>query len=119
MTMSLSGAVEEGWMSNAVSGMPFKTVRTNGEVDVICVDDQSAFGLRAFNDAANCKVLICKDVEELHHQLVCEADVLITQSQGLSVKGDPHTYIDHVGDWDRITAWMSGNQLKRPADRAA
>ena len=119
VTMSLSGAVEEGWMSNAVSGMPFKTVRTTGEVDVICVDDQSAFGLRAFNDAANCKVLICKDVEELHHQLVCEADVLITQSQGLSVKGDPHTYMDQVGDWDRITAWMSGNQVKRPVDRAA
>ena len=119
VTMSLSGMVQEGWMEKVVSKMPFKTARTGAEIDVICVDDQTAFGMRAFNDSADCKVLICKDVEDLHHQLVCEADVLITQSQGLSVKGDPHTYMDHVGDWDRITAWMSGEEVNTPAERAA
>ena len=119
VTMSLSGKVQEGWMEKVVSKAPFKTVRTGGEIDAICVDDQTAFGMRAFNDSADCKVLICKDVEDLHHQLVCEADVLITQSQGLSVKGDPHTYMDHVGDWDRITAWMSGEEVNTPAERAA
>tara|TARA_Y100001934_G_scaffold79511_1_gene98834 strand:- start:207 stop:1385 length:1179 start_codon:yes stop_codon:yes gene_type:complete len=119
VTMRLSGMVQEGWMEKVVSKMPFKTVRTGAEIDVICVEDQTAFGMRAFNDSADCKVLICKDVEDLHHQLVCEADVLITQSQGLSVKGDPHTYMDHVGDWDRITAWMSGEEVNTPAERAA
>ncbi|MFL2870027.1 MAG: glycosyltransferase [Pirellulaceae bacterium] len=119
VTMSLNGTVEEGWMANVVSGMPFNSVRTDGEIDVICVDDQSGFGVRSFNDAADCKILICKDVEDLHHQLVCEADVLITQSQGLTVKGDPHTYMDQVGDWDRITAWMAGTEESIAVERAA
>ena len=110
VTATVAGKNDDPWISSVMSGMPFRKVPENGEVDIICVDCQGAFGARAFNSGADCKVLVCRDIEDQHHQLVCDADILITPSEVANVDGDESTFIDETGNWDQIVAWIAGNE---------
>lgn len=119
VTATVAGKKDDSWISSVMSGMPFRKVPENGEVDIIYVDCQGAFGAREFNSGADCKVLVCKDIEDQHHQLVCDADILITPSEVSTVDGDESTYVDETGNWDQIVAWIAGNEDEAVRQRAA